>query len=86
MAERILDGGFPDQTLTVQEAQYVLYRAGVDISRDYIKEGLKQGLFPFGFAVKLKEYKYVVFRKALADYIMTMTGQKAIFYGDEVEA
>lgn len=80
MEKRILPGGFPVQTLTVKEAQYVFYRAGVDISREYIKEALKQGVFPFGFAVKLTEHKYVIFRKALGDYIKEMTGQDAIFF------
>lgn len=80
MAEaRILPGGFADQTLTVQEAQYVLYRAGVDISREYIQMGLQQGLFPFGFAVQKTHYKYVIFRKALGDYIRNMTGQEPHF-------
>lgn len=79
MTGRMLDGGFPDQTLTVEEAQYVLYRSGVNISREYIQAGLQQGLFPFGFAVQMTHYKYIIFRKALADYIFNMTGQAAVF-------
>lgn len=79
MSERILDGGFPDQTLTVQEAQYVLYRAGVDISREYIQAGLQQGIFPFGLAICKTHYKYIIYKKKLAEYIKDMTGQEAVF-------
>lgn len=66
-------------TLTVEEAQNVLYRAGVDISREYIQEGLREGKFPFGIALQMTHYKYIIFKKKLADYIREYTGQEAVF-------
>ena len=77
MSERVLPGGFPDQTLTLQEAQYVLYRAGLNISREYIQEGLKQGLFPFGVAICMTHYKYIIYKKKLAEFIKDVTGNDA---------
>ena len=71
---KVLPGGIVAQTLTVEQAKNVLYRAGIDISREHIQQGLRDGPFPFGFAVRMTEYKYFIFRKKLADYIRDMTG------------
>ena len=79
VAAKTLPGGIPVQTLTVEEAQGVLYRAGVEISREYIQEGLREGLFPFGMAIQMNHYKYIIFKKKLADFIREYTGLEAVF-------
>lgn len=49
---------------TVAEASKIL-----EISENALRLGLQQGLFPFGVAIKMKDYSYYIFKTRLDKYM-----------------
>ena len=50
------------ETLTVQEACEELRALGMSISLDKLRDGIEQGVFPFGICIQMKERKFDIFR------------------------
>lgn len=50
------------ETLTVQEACEELRLLGMSVSPEKLREGIQQGVYPFGTCVKLKTNTYDIFR------------------------
>lgn len=66
-------------TITPKEAAERLRNAGIRIGYDKLRQGLKQGKFPFGFTVDMEGGKteFVVFTKDLDDFIRQHGGEPA---------
>ena len=50
------------ETLSVQEACEELRLLGMSVSPEKLREGILQGVYPFGTCVKLKTNTYDIFR------------------------
>ncbi|MBQ8836426.1 MAG: hypothetical protein IJ002_03055 [Clostridia bacterium] len=59
-------------TVTVQEAAEIFREAGVSISLDALKQGIIHKEFPFGLAIKLTQWVFIIYRKPLIDYLRSV--------------
>ncbi len=50
----------------------------------FIRYGLQQGVFPFGFAVKLKQWAYVIYEDKLLQWINVTTEDIAKSQGESI--
>lgn len=66
-------------TITPKEATERLTNAGIRIGYDKLRQGLKQGKFPFGFTVDMEagHTEFIIFSKDLDDFIRTHGGEPA---------
>ncbi|MCK9477961.1 MAG: hypothetical protein M0R40_00480 [Firmicutes bacterium] len=59
----------PLETITVAEAADVM-----NIYPRLLRYGLQQGRFPFGFAVKLKNWSYVIYKDKFYEWVEEKVG------------
>jgi hypothetical protein len=54
-----------DNKITIAEAAELMY-----VSQQFVRVGLQQGVFPFGYAVKISSgrYTYFISRQKFAEY------------------
>lgn len=66
-------------TITPKEATERLTNAGIRIGYDKLRQGLKQGKFPFGFTVDMEagHTEFIIFSKDLDDFIRQHGGEPA---------
>lgn len=57
------------KTLTLNEAIEVFRNAGVAMSVEAFQKALIEGKFEFAVAIKLNQWKYIIYEKALLDYL-----------------
>ena len=50
------------EMMTVQEACEELRALGMSISLDKLRDGIEQGVYPFGTCIHMKERKFDIFR------------------------
>lgn len=61
-------------TLTVQDAAQYLRDRGLSISPDTLRQGIRQGVYPFGLVIELdKSPVYQIFKKQLDTWIAERT-------------
>jgi len=54
----------PQEQITVKETAEIMGR-----NPDFVRCGLQQKVFPFGFAVKMeKEWSYIIYKDKVCDY------------------
>mgnify|MGYP003312019682 FL=1 len=49
-------------TMSVQEALDVFRKYGIQMGQPKLQEGLRQGIFPFGFAIELEHWTFTIWR------------------------
>ena len=59
-------------TVTVQEAAEIFREAGISISLDALKQGIIHKDFPFGIAIKLTQWVFIIHRKPLMEYLASV--------------
>ena len=59
-------------TVTIQEAAEIFRNAGVSISLDALKKGIIDKEFPIGVAIKLTQWVFIIYRKPLMDYLISV--------------
>lgn len=55
--------------ISSKEAVDRLERAGMHTNVNRLQAGIRNGLYPFGIAIKLKEYVYEIYDKKLEEWI-----------------
>lgn len=59
-------------TLTVQQACQMFRDAEISISLDAMKRGLIDRRFPFGVAIQLEQWVFIIYRKPLLEYLRSV--------------
>lgn len=61
-------------TLTVQDAAHYLRDRGLSISPDTLRQGIKQGVYPFGLVIEMERSPvFQIFKKQLDAWIAERT-------------
>ena len=55
--------------LSVAETCRILNEHGMSITPERLRAGLQQGVYPFGVAIKLKEYCYEIYSNLLYKWV-----------------
>lgn len=66
------------KVISTQAAVDRLEEVGFHTNRTRIEAGLKQGVYPFGSAIKLKEYVYEVYSTLLEKWIAERDDGKVV--------
>lgn len=61
--------------VSVEEAAQMMRAAGFEIGSAFLMEGIKQGVFPFAFAIVGKQYRYYISRRKLTAYLKEWCGR-----------
>ena len=56
-------------TVTVQQAADIFRLAGISISLEALKRGIIDKAFPFGVAIKLSQWVFIIYRQPLYEYL-----------------
>ena len=67
--EKIKDQATDGLTMTTEEACNLLRSAGFRIDVETLREGIKQGAFPFGVAIKRSNWVFFIYRKQLFEFL-----------------
>ncbi len=65
-----------EATITPQEAVEILRGCGMKIGAEALREGLLQGVFPFGTAIRLQTVRCWVYPKKLEEWISEYLEEK----------
>lgn len=65
-------------TITPEKAVERLRGLGMTIGVETMREGLKSGVFPFGFAIRNRDCRYYIFEKLFDEWIKERTVRKPI--------
>lgn len=53
------------RTMTILEAVDALRERGIKTSQEKVRQGIRQGVYPWGDCIKLRSPEYTVYRKCL---------------------
>lgn len=56
-------------TLTTQEAVSVFRKYGIQMTVEKLAEGIRSGVFPFGQAIELATWTFLIWRLPLYEYL-----------------
>jgi hypothetical protein len=61
-------------TISVKDAGRLIKAAGIVISDDFLTAGIREGKFPFGFAIMGKEWRYWISLPKLVAWLRDWSG------------
>lgn len=59
----------PNKTITTHEACEVFRALNIPMEEETLREGLRQGVFPFGVAIERKTWKFLIFKHRFRAYL-----------------
>lgn len=62
--------------ISVKECLEIMREYGFEIGDAFLEEGIKQGVFPFAFAIRGKTWRYFISRHKLYVFLADWCGEK----------
>lgn len=59
-------------TMTPDETANLFRDCGIRMDTETLREGIKQGAFNFGVAIKRDKWVYLIYRKRVMDYLTSI--------------
>lgn len=66
-----------ETTINVDTCVAIMHANGLPIGKDALMKGLQDGLFPFGVAIQLSQWRYFISAAKLDKYLAEWGGRNA---------
>jgi hypothetical protein len=66
-------------TITTEEAAVMMREAGIPIETTTLRDGIEQGIFPFGVCIARSRKVFIVFKKKFAEWLFDVCGEMPTF-------